>query len=416
MRVVFINRFYWPDSQATAQLLTDLAGALPAKDCEVVVITGRPDGVLPPALPGAANVRVRRVHSTHLGKHNLLVHGLDHLTYTVGALWVLMLTLRRGDLLVVMTDPPLFHVLAWPIAKLRRSRLINWVQDIYPEVAVLLTGRRAFGWLRPLRDWAWRHSAACVTLGRDMGELILAAGVAPSQLHLVPNWAPEGLVALDHAAAARLRAEWDLTGRFVVGYFGNLGRVHDLDAIVELAAATQAEPDIVFMIVGAGAQRARLEQGVRQRQLRNVHFHPSQPRERRSEILALADVHLVTLRPGCERVVFPSKLYGICAAARPVFFVGPPDSEIADLIRGCGLGLVHSRAGLDAAAAALQRLRQDPAAAAAFGRAGRTFYLTRGCLGPAVARWREILVATSHPAGHPSPSEQSPRDISLLAS
>ena len=391
MRLIFLNRFYWPDSPATAQLLTDLAESLAADGRDVIVITGQPAAARRPARERRNGVDIRRVRSTHFGNRHLLTHAADFASYALAALFTLTVNLRRGDTLVVLTDPPLLAIPAVLVARLRRTPAINWVQDIYPEAAMILTNRRSFGWLRPLRDWAWRHSAACVALGQDMAAVLLEHGVLPARLHLVPNWAPDGVSAAQPSTASALRAEWGLTGKFVVAYFGNLGRVHDLEVVLDLANALRDEPDIAFAFIGPGAQRPALEAAARSRGLDQVRFFPPQPRERRTEMLALGDVHLVTLRPGCERVVFPSKLYGICAAGRPVFFIGSTASEIAGMVVRHRLGLAYDRGAVAAMADRLRRLRRAPDELAAFGAAGLAFYASDGCLRRASQQWRDLL-------------------------
>src|SRR5207237_1247771 len=151
----------------------------------------------------------------------------------------------------------------------------------------------------------------CVTLGSDMAAVLADAGVAVKKISLAPNWAPAGLAPASANAAAALRDEWGLREKFVVAYSGNLGRVHDLDPVLDLADALRADARIAFVFVGSGAQRAALEAAATRRGLANVHFRPPQPRARLAESLAVGDVHLVTLRPDCARYVFPSKLYGV---------------------------------------------------------------------------------------------------------
>jgi glycosyltransferase involved in cell wall biosynthesis len=149
---------------------------------------------------------------------------------------------------------------------------------------------------------------------------------------------------------AAQREGWGAGREFVIGYSGNLGRVHDLDAILALAEALRAEPDIRFQFTGSGPQRARIEAAAARRGLTRVKFAPPAPRGRLAAALAAADLHLVTLRAGCERCVYPSKLYGIAAVGRPILFLGPPRSEIARQVVSAGMGI--AAAGTDPAAAA----------------------------------------------------------------
>lgn len=390
-RLIFVNRFYWPDEPATGQLLTDLAEAMAAVGRKVVVITSPPRGSKLAGVEHRNGVEIQRVRGTQFGNKSFLKHGCDFATFALAALARLASTVRRGDTVVIMTDPPLLSVPATMIVRSRGARLIHYLQDIFPEAASLLTGKKVFDFLRPLRDAAWRQADGLVLLSDDMAMVPRDRGFPEGMLHSVPNWAPAGIESVPPSEAERLRAEWKLTGKFVVLYFGNLGRVHDLEPVLDIADRLQGDAGIEFVFIGPGPQRPFLEAEARRRALPNVRFFPAQPRERRTEILALGDLHLVTLREGGERIVFPSKLYGICAAARPVLFIGPPQSEIAQVVRREPLGLAFSRHEIARLAAAIQELRGAPERRAQFSRAGRAFYEREASIQHAASLWQGIL-------------------------
>lgn len=397
MRVCFLNRFYWPDEPATAQLLADLAEGLAARGHEIRVIASRPHRPGSPWSETHRGAAIRRVRSTHWGRHSLAGRVVDFATFYVGAVWRLWRDVRRGDVVVVLTDPPLIGLYAWPVVRLRGARLVHWVQDIYPEIAMELTPHRWLRIFRPLRNLAWRRAEACVTLGADMAAVLAKAGVAGKRIHLRPNWAPVGLEPPPAAEIAALRRAWGLEGRFVVAYSGNLGRVHDLAPVLDVAAALQDHPEIVFVFVGQGAQRTALEAEARARGLDRLQFHPPQPRARLAVTLAAGDVHLVTLRPGCEPLVFPSKLYGIAAVGRPVLFIGPRDCELARLVAARGLGQAFARDEIAAIAASLLTLAAG-AAGAAKPRAAARAFAAETDLAHAVDAWETLLTTQLAPA------------------
>jgi colanic acid biosynthesis glycosyl transferase WcaI len=395
VRLVFINRFYWPDEPATAQLLTDLATALAARGHAVTIITSQPSAMDVPRAEIRDGVRIWRVRGTRWGRHSLAGRAVDFATFLAGALWRVLRTIRKGDTVVAMTDPPLLGVAVWPVAGLRGVRCLHWVQDIFPEIGLALSpnllARAVCGGLRPWRNLAWRHSAGCVAVGQDMAGFIAQAGIPADQITTISNWAPAGLEPQPPGAAAELRQAWGLEGRFLVVYSGNLGRVHDLTPVLELAFTLRTETRMAFLFIGDGAQRAALEQAARARGLTNVHFHPAQPRARLAQTLALGDVHLVTLRAGCEALVFPSKLYGIAAVGRPVLFIGPRDCEVARIVGQCGFGQAFTRDEPTAMAHALQGLAANPVRCAALGTRAVEFSRAAGRLDQAVAAWEERL-------------------------
>ena len=395
-RVVFVNRFYWPDEPATAQLLTDLAEGLAAEGWDVSVIASHPGRSGVPRCEQRHGVSIHRVRGPRWGKRSLLGRVADFAAFLVGASWRCIRVLHRGDTLITKTDPPLLGVMLWPLAKLCRARQVHWVQDIYPEVAMAVAGGRAGRWLlaglRGLRDFTWRHSAGCVALGEDMAAFIQARGVARSQISIIGNWAPTGLASVPDNEVAALRRDWGLADKFVIAYSGNLGRVHDLDPVLDLAGQLRDEPHIAFLFIGGGAQHARLHQRVLDEQLRNVHFQPAQRRDRLATALGIGDLHLVTLLPSCASLVFPSKLYGVAALGKPILFLGPDESEPARLVREHGMGLACQRETITTLASPLRQLSQNPVALARYGAAARQFAGQNGAFTSALSLWRQALL------------------------
>ncbi|MFI5356396.1 MAG: glycosyltransferase family 4 protein [Opitutales bacterium] len=404
-RLIFINRFYWPDEPATSQLLTDLAESLAAAGAEVVVLASRPSGVGSPRKERRHGVHIRRLGATRFGARNLAARLVDFASFLGGVCWHLFWRVRRTDTVVLMTDPPLLGVVVPTLLMGRGIRCVHWVQDIYPEIAMEVSGQRWLAVLRPWRNFAWRRAHACVTLGTDMASVVVRAGVSPERVKIIPNWAPAGLEPAPSEAVSQLRHEWGLEGKFIALYSGNLGRVHDLDPVIELAVRCRDEPQVVFLFIGRGAQLPALQAIARREALTNVHFEPPQPRARLAPALALGDVHFVTLRSHCAAYVFPSKLYGIAAAGRPVIFVGPTGSEVAQQTAAAGFGLCFDRADQAGLGQALRRLHDDSEYRRQLGDAALRFARTHDLAG-ATAAWRQILptdAALAAPDGRPQP-------------
>lgn len=357
-RVIFVNRFYWPEEPATSQLLTDLAQAAAAAGFQVTVIASRRSDGMPPQ-ETHHGVNILRVGFARHDRQSPVFRVLDFASFMFAALWRLSRLVRGGDTVVIMTDPPLLGALAAPLLDWRDARIIHWVQDIYPEVAIALTGQRWLRLLQPWRNHTWRRADLCVTLGSDMASVLLKAGVNEERLNIIPNWAPAGLAEASEADCARIKTDWGVAGKFIVLYSGNLGLVHDLMPVLRVAEALKDNSDIAFVFVGRGGQQDALRHAVRQSGLPNVSFLPPQPRARLSAALSAGDLHWVTLKPGCETCVMPSKLHGIIAVARPVLFIGPQTSALFRFITEENLGLSFTRDQIEEAAAAILALKDD---------------------------------------------------------
>ncbi len=394
MRLVFINRFYWPNESATAQLLHDLARHLAAQGHEVTVITSDSADSSRPRREAIAGVHIRRV-SSHSRQIGVATKAKEFALFLLGAARALFSLARRNTVVVAMTDPPLLGIIAHLVTSLRGARLIHWTQDIYPEIASRLSQQPALSvvasLLRPLRNLAWRQSAHCVAISEGMARHLHDEGVCLADTTVIGNWAPQGLAPQPATAGETLRDEWGLSGQFVVAYSGNLGRVHDLDSIIALAEELRPEPRITLLLIGGGPGRAGLEATASSRGLANVQFRPAQPRARLAESLAVADAHLVTLRPECTDLVFPSKFYGIVQVGRPTVFIGPRDCELARIVERHGLGLAASAGDLRPLAAGLRAWAADPSAHAAATAASVAYAREHAAPESALAKWDTLL-------------------------
>lgn len=396
LRIVFVNRYYWPDEPATAQLLTDLAEGLATRGHRVSVIASHDGLATTPEKENHHGVSIIRLRTTRRGRLTIVGKACDYLTFTLAARRALRAELRAGDRLVAMTDPPSLALVAASAARRAGATLVHWIQDIHPEIGLALSDSWLLAalskpWIRR-RDAAWRSAQACVAVSRDMAALAREHGVPPARIHVIPNWTPGGEMLGPVAPEQNaLRREWGVADKFVVAYSGNLGRVHALEPAIEAAALLRDERDLVFLFVGDGPRRPALEAAARAGGLDNVRFAPFQPRTRLAENLSAGDVHLVTLRTGCERCVYPSKLYGILAVARPVVYFGPPQCELADAVRASGAGVVVDVARPADLAAALRKLKADPGRREAMARAAARWSGETGGLPAALDAWGKVL-------------------------
>jgi glycosyltransferase involved in cell wall biosynthesis len=400
-RVIFLNRYFHPDESATSQLLSDLAVDLARRGVAVHVVCSRQlYGNAAARLPPGEVVRgvvVHRLWTTHFGRRNLPGRALDYATFYVSGAFALAGLLKQSDLVIAMTDPPLISVVAAFVVRIKRARLINWLQDVFPEVASELDSnplppaldRR----LRQWRDASLRTACMNVVIGRRMQEFLLRRGVRRETIHVIENWAGTKPGRPRRADESELRASIGCAQKFVVGYSGNLGRAHEYTIFLDAAAALQADAQIQFLFIGGGAHMDALRVGARWRGLDNIRFLPYQPRESLADSLAAADVHLVSLLPKLEGLIVPSKFYGILAAGRPVIFIGDPDGELAREIRDSQCGISIPAASAADLVAAIRDLRANVEQRTAMGERARALFRERFDVDLGLARWAE-LVAT----------------------
>jgi glycosyltransferase involved in cell wall biosynthesis len=409
MRVVFVNRFFAPDESATSRVTSSLAFALAKSGVEVHVVTGGRfhDGTtLPKAADGIGGVVLHRAWSSSFGRIRLVGRALEYLTFHVSAWWQMRRLARSGTAVIACTDPPLLSVTAMLAVAGSGALLINWNHDLFPEAAIFLGVMNGTSLLTRLsyrlRDASLRKARWNVVPTQRMAELLTAREIPPSTMSIMPYWSDGKMIRPIDPAANALRRAWGLEHRFVVGYSGNFGRVHEFETILDAAEALRDRGNIAFLFIGDGHRRAWVESEAQRRRLDNVLMRPLQPPDRLAESLSVPDLHLVSLLPNLEPCSIPSKLYGILAAGRPTLFVGDLDGEVARIITAgsCGAAVaVGDSAGL---ARRIVELAGSSRLVRQMGASARRLFEGSFDQEIGVAKWRHLLSETL-------PSQTTPR-------
>jgi len=317
MKILLINQFFWPDSSATSQQLTDLATGLAERGDQVTVLCGEGGyanvsaGDVPPP------VRIIRVKALPFAKTKL-VRLLSYLSFYASA-FLRGLTAPKADVVVSLTTPPLISLLGSAIKMLRGSRHFIWEQDIYPDVAIDLNYIKAGGFADRLTgvlaDFSRRHADGIIALGECMKQRLVNRGIPAEKIAIAENWS--------NGAAITPMERPGNPDELVLLYSGNFGLAHDVDTLTGAMKNLRQDARFRFLFVGSGGKRKQLAEFCKTNQIHSLELRPYVSRDKLSEGLAAGDIGLVTQHNVCWGTVVPSKVYGILAAGRPVLFIGP---------------------------------------------------------------------------------------------
>jgi colanic acid biosynthesis glycosyl transferase WcaI len=380
-RIIFLNRFFFPDHSATSRMLSSLASELASSGKDVHVITSRqlynnPAADLP-AEEVVNGVRIHRVRTTSFGRSRLPGRAMDYLSFYFTS-WRRALTIARpGDIIVAKTDPPMISLVGMLVARQRGAKLVNWLQDVYPEIAIefgvpflIAPVRRFLFWLR---DMSLRAATTNVVLGQLPAHLVSSRGVAPDRITIIHNWSDEDDIVPVAHADNMLRQTWGLSDKFVVGYSGNLGRTHEFLTMLSASERLRNNHRIVFLVIGAGHQNDSLTREVKARGLdRSYVFVPYQDAAVLKYSLGVPDVHWISLRPQFEGLIVPSKFYGIAAAGRPMISIGSKKGELGRLVEEHQCGFAVEECDVEALEGAITLLSRDHDLCATMGQRARS--------------------------------------------
>jgi len=375
---LFFNRSFHPDVEATGQLLTELCQDL-SREHSVTVVAGRAYNMdrfgswWPVKRELCDGVRILRAYNPRLDKRRFGGRLLNLFSYFCFSLVAGFFT-GRPDVIVVETDPPVLGLIGLFFSRLYRAKFVFYLQDLYPDVGVALgtiKNRALVQLLELCTRCALCSADRIVVLGEDMRRRVLAKGCGhDDRIRVIPNWVDTKKV-LPPAGCNSFRQRHQLQDKFVVMFSGNLGLSQDLERVVTIAASLANSDRIRFVFIGEGAAKVGLmgEAGIRK--LENVRFLPYEPKDKLSESLSAADVHLVTLKRGVAGLIVPSKVYGIMAAGRPFIAAVEEDTHIAQIIQEHACGVRIDPESTEQLKAAILRAAENPAALEIMGRRGR---------------------------------------------
>jgi len=345
-KIIFVHSYFYPDNSAGSQMLTDLSFFISSNGLNVSVITSRKlryrydEALLNKEVINGVNVH--RVWSSNFGRKGYIKRVIDYITLDLSLMIGLLQIVKKGDIVVLLTEPPLFNVVAYPLIRLKKGVVVNWIFDLFPEVAVsagLFSKTSIINiLLKKLRNYTFKRAEKNIVIGSRMFDYLVNLSVSAKNISLIENWSHGDAIYPVLTSDNNFRKDWGLEGKFVIGYSGNLGVAHDISTILPVISTLRFNSNILFLFIGSGVGLDRVKKYTEEQNLNNVLFKPFQELDFLSMTLSVPDIHWVTLNPNMEGFIVPSKFYGILAASKPVIFIGDIDGEIARVIESIGCG------------------------------------------------------------------------------
>ncbi|MDX2226292.1 MAG: glycosyltransferase family 4 protein [Verrucomicrobiae bacterium] len=401
MRVTILNHFFHPDEAATSQLCSQLGFFLAENTSwNIHALCGRTRYALrtpePAGLRTVRGVQIRRLWCTDFGTGSTLGRLCDYATFFAHA-WLHLTFGPRPDVLIVMTSPPLISLLGAWTNRVRGTRFIYWVQDLYPEI--VRAGKKGppgpvHRILQKLAGWIDSRAETHVVLGSCMRDRILERPMARHpRIEIIPNWSPAAVPEpVPSDAGARFRQQHGLTGKKILMYSGNLGRAHDWKTMAEGFEILHArDPDTHLVAIGYGAGMRALSAWHADRPHLPVLFLGHQPQSALFDTLSSADIHVISQKPAFDGLVVPSKFYGIVPTGRPILFIGDRANSVAQTVAGFSLGSIIPPGDTAHFAAEAERILGSEMFRTTCHQQSRQWHETRGEPRISLALWKRLL-------------------------
>jgi colanic acid biosynthesis glycosyl transferase WcaI len=366
--LLVLSQVFVPDPASVGQHMADVAFEMAARGHRVVVYTsarGYEDPTVKyPKRETVRGVEIRRLGFAHFGKKRLRTRAVGTLSFLIQATVVALTTRNLGGIFF-STSPPLVGVAALVGRLFRRVPVAYWAMDLNPDQLIAMKAIKptslAAHVLETGNRWILKASSLVVALDRFMADRLRhrVADIDRKML-VMPPWPHEAhLEPLPHEQNP-FRAKHDLADKFVVMYSGNHSLANPLRTLLHAAKHYKDHPRLRFLFVGGGLGKKEVEAFTREHGLTNVVSLPYQPLADLRYSLGAADVHVVSLGNDMVGIVHPCKIYGAMTVGRPILFLGPRPSHIADILDENPIGRQVSHGDVEGAVSAIESFLNAP--------------------------------------------------------
>jgi colanic acid biosynthesis glycosyl transferase WcaI len=400
LRVAFLTHYFPPEIGAAQSRLSELAALLVESGDQVTVVTpfpNYPTGVIQAGYRGQRfmeewmhGVRVLRTWTYATRNSGFLKRILNHLSFSFSAYTALQ---RLGPIDVFyVQSPPLFvGIAALGMSRLKRVPFVFNVSDIWPQSAVEMGALRnpvAIKLAEMLERHLYRRAARITVATPGILERLAQRGVPRAKLVLLTNGVDTATFRPE-PPEGDLARQLGLDGHRIFLYAGTHGLSQGLDVVLEAAKLT-LDPDVLYVMVGEGANKEALVEKARQQGIGNVRFLPNQPKSVLPSILNLAYASIIPLRRlDLFKAALPSKMFESMAVGKPL--VAALWGEGAELVRTAGCGLVVEPEDPSAMQQAVETLAADPRLAQKMGDRGREYVVRNYDRRQIAARLHDVL-------------------------
>jgi colanic acid biosynthesis glycosyl transferase WcaI len=370
-RLLLLSLVFPPDAVSTAQLFGEAVEDLVALGWQVDVVTTKPHYNPPPlesgsqplstlwggalAKSGFGGATVWHTAMPRKGS-SAAMRVAGWFGFHLLSVFVALFKVGQVDVILAPSPPLTIGIAAWLIGLLKGAPFIYNVQELYPDTAVSLGALREgplLNLLRRMERFVYARSFAVTTISPGMARTIGGRAGDARKVRLIPNFVDTQVI-VGRPRDNPFAREYSLNDVFTVVYAGNMGPAQGLNTLLDAAGLTRDDPDIRYVFVGDGTSREYLQQSAQSQRLSNVQFIPQQPYEKVPDIYGASDLCVVPLVSSLIAEAVPSKVYKIMAAERRVLAIADPTSDLAQVVRESGSGIVVDAGNAPALADAIR--------------------------------------------------------------
>ncbi len=411
MKILFLSHYFPPEVNAPASRTYEHCKSWTDNGHQVTVVTCAPNHPKGKVFAGYKNhlyhretidgIDVIRLWTFVTANEGVLKRTFNYISFMLMAILVVPF-LKRPDI-VVSTSPQFFNGLAgYFVSRLKRAKWVLEIRDLWPESIVAvgaIRNRKIIDLLESVERFAYEKADHIVTVTQSFKQYMQDRGIREDKISVIYNGANLQLFKADQTDTDKetytdglnaLKSE--LKNKFVASYVGTHGMAHHLDTLLEAAELLQHRTDIVFLMVGDGAEKTKLVAKKHSKKLDNVIMLDQLPKQAMPHIWQLSDVSIVHLKR-CKlfKTVIPSKIFESMAMSKPILL--GVEGEVKNIIEAGKCGLLIEPENSRQMAEGIVQLANNKEYLSLLGKNGRryvTTYFDRNIL----AGQFEVLMST----------------------
>ncbi len=365
--VIILYHFFYPDDVVSSRHFTQFAEELVKRNWDVTVLTSNrycryPKKKIDKRQEVWNGIKIIRVYRPGWNQANKICR-IANSIWIITSWFFKLLQVPKADVIIIGTDPP-FSAILFPLLKFfNHSKILaHWCYDLFPEAIIADSRFNLIKWLakrlKIVMRFAYRYVDLIVDIGSCMRKRLSLYKHKAKKITLVP-WAlvePEKIEDVDVITRKELFSD----AKLALLYSGNMGKAHDFSLFIKLARILQSKSDEVIINFACRGNRYDELKNAVQSSDKNIRFADFADESELKKRLTCADIHLLSMLPGWEGIVVPSKFFGSMAVGRPVLYAGPEDSAIAKWIREFDVGIILSDDNIENVCNELLSILKEP--------------------------------------------------------
>ena len=393
MKILYLTAYNYPEQTPSSYLGKNRDDAFYAQGWETLTYTPIPSRGVNDTIRKEYS-KVKKIQTLHNGhskiiRFNLYREGKNPLLRALRYFILCIKLFNRGifkkevsdcNVMFVSSTPPIMGATAALVKKCRYIPFIYNLQDIFPDslVGTGMAKKNGLLWKigRKIEDFTYRNADKIIVISQDFKKNIMAKGVPEEKIEVIYNWVDEQAVVDVPRTENKLFDKYELDrSKFYITYCGNIGLTQNMDMLMDVAEEMATEiPNVHFVLIGDGADKARVVEMVKERNITNVTLLPFQPYENISDVFSLGDISIVISKPGVGENSVPSKTWSIMSASRPVL-INFDENELKEIVVNHECGIFTKAGDKQSFKEAIKRLYENPSLCLIYGQNGRKFVM-----------------------------------------